>query len=59
MDSGKGDQGHFGLHPWYWLVCTSAGCLQAVAEREGRRHSGGSGGDHRLHRYDSLSCYGF
>ncbi len=39
--------------------CAPAGCLQVVVEREGRCHPGGSGGDHRLHRYDALSCYGF
>ena len=26
-----------------WLVCTSAGCLQAEPEREGWHHPGGSG----------------
>ena len=27
---------------WYWLVRSTAGLLQAVTQRKGRRHRGGS-----------------
>ena len=39
-------------------VCSSAGRLQADAQREGRRYRRGSRRDHRLLRYDSLCCNG-
>ena len=38
----KDISGYTQLHPRYWLVCTSAGCLQAESERQGRRYPGGS-----------------
>ena len=44
--------------PRHRLVCSSAGRLQTDPEREGGRHRGGAGGDHRLLRYDPLRRYG-
>ena len=45
-------------YTWRGLVCTSAGCLQADTECEGRYYSGGTGRNHRMFRNDPFSSYG-